>query len=417
MKEKIIQLSHSQVLLGDGTVRDLVNSDRSISFPGKNIIQIASTSTGEYTICLLNDGTIQSWGDPINHGALPNFEGRRVVQIAIGDFHSLALLEDMMTVVCWGQDIGGNLIGSKSFYNNTPGYFSYFSQNKLKIKQIGCGLNYCAVLLEDGTMRCWGDNTYNQAPPSLSYPDTYYGVKEIACGYNHSLALISYGSIRCWGNNSVGQAPSDEIKFNFGRYPGHGRNYNSVIKIACCLNVSVVLLDDGAIRCWGQIHSLKLDFMSNDWLLPYEGIQIDRMRIIDIYCYCQKDKYVFLFLFNNNYIKKIEFSQIEPIPTVNIFGFDIINKTIDENEVSYDNPLSLLDGTKLTNRIKCKLCNVNEIKKVLNCGHLLCNKCANYYETKECPMCNKKITTRNEIYYKKYMKYKNKYVLLKRGRI
>ena len=65
----------------------------------------------------------------------------------------------------------------------------------------------------------------------------------------------------------------------------------------------------------------------------------------------------------------------------------------------------------LGKRMECPICLSNESHIALTpCGHLVCNMCSPLIAT--CPICRQNITDRLNIYYKKYMKYKIKYLKL-----
>ncbi len=63
-----------------------------------------------------------------------------------------------------------------------------------------CGMDHSVVLLTNGTVRCWGDNTIDQCD---SVHLTFTDVIKIACGQDHSVALLSNGTVRCWGYNDA----------------------------------------------------------------------------------------------------------------------------------------------------------------------------------------------------------------------
>jgi len=68
----------------------------------------------------------------------------------------------------------------------------------IKKHTISCGRSHSVALLFGGTVRCWGDNTYNQCDPvHLSFKN----VTQVDCGNFHSVALFDNGTIQCWGNN------------------------------------------------------------------------------------------------------------------------------------------------------------------------------------------------------------------------
>ena len=61
----------------------------------------------------------------------------------------------------------------------------------------------------------------------------------------------------------------------------------------------------------------------------------------------------------------------------------------------------------------CTRCSIRRKEEQLPCGHLFCLRCVNDIKqgTRQCPICGK---STNDAYYSKYMKYKNKYLSLKK---
>ncbi len=81
------------------------------------------------------------------------------------------------------------------------------------------------------------------------------------------------------------------------------------------------------------------------------------------------------------------------------------------------NPVNEADpeyANKLVRRIECPICFMNESNIVLNCGHIICPTCVEQLPEKKCPICKQPISSNQSIYYKKYLKYKNKYAILKK---
>jgi len=71
------------------------------------------------------------------------------------------------------------------------------------------------------------------------------------------------------------------------------------------------------------------------------------------------------------------------------------------------------NAERFIKRLECPICHENERKVRLNCGHMLCNMCSSDSRVDKCPVCRAPITTRDRVYYNKYLKYKNKYLALK----
>ena len=80
--------------------------------------------------------------------------------------------------------------------------------------QYGLSVGYndvCAVLV-DGTVRCWGDNTYGQLGDGTTTQSATAvqvsgigNAKAVATGERHACALLSDSTIACWGDNTYGQ--------------------------------------------------------------------------------------------------------------------------------------------------------------------------------------------------------------------
>ena len=76
------------------------------------------------------------------------------------------------------------------------------------------GDGHTCVILNNGSVRCWGDNTYGQlGVPTItsskvpvtvsSFGNNRFAV-ELAAGKNHTCALLNDASISCWGDNNFG---------------------------------------------------------------------------------------------------------------------------------------------------------------------------------------------------------------------
>ena len=69
-------------------------------------------------------------------------------------------------------------------------------------KSISCGGYHSVALRDDGTVKCWGNNTQNQCN---SIYKTFTNIIKASCGNEYSVALTSDGTIKCWGSNEKNQ--------------------------------------------------------------------------------------------------------------------------------------------------------------------------------------------------------------------
>jgi len=128
----------------------------------------------------------------------------------------------------------------------------------LRVRQIdasGAGLlgHTCAVTLDEGGVKCWGNNTYGQLGNgglvNSTTPVSVYGlesgVASVSTGSSHTCAVTSSGVAKCWGRN------------NFGQVGGSGALidrplslFGGAASVSAGLNHTCAVIS-GAAKCWG----------------------------------------------------------------------------------------------------------------------------------------------------------------------
>jgi alpha-tubulin suppressor-like RCC1 family protein len=138
-------------------------------------------------------------------------------------------------------------------------------------KQIVAGGNHTCVLLTEGDVKCWGQNTFGQLGlghtnnigddelPSSSGIVDLGGKKaiEISAGFAHTCAILDDGSIQCWGQNNRGQLGygnidnigDDEAVSSVASFNLMGR---AAKKIYSGTRYNCALLDNAKVVCWGE---------------------------------------------------------------------------------------------------------------------------------------------------------------------
>ena len=214
--------------------------------PGHMVKEVALG--GEHTCALLDDGSVKCWGhndqgqlglgDEIDRGddagemgnALPFVDlgpGRTAARITAGLNHTCAILDDG-SVKCWGDNFAGQLGQGNTFDRGNSLYEmgSWLSAVNLgtgrTAVKIDAGQDHTCALLDDDSVKCWGQNNLGQlglgdqnprgdnsgemgnALPTVGLGAYLEPASRIAAGSYHNCAIM--GSIlRCWGDNATGQ--------------------------------------------------------------------------------------------------------------------------------------------------------------------------------------------------------------------
>jgi len=261
-------------------------------------------AAGRHHTCALSDnGAVKCWGyngagqlglgDTKNRGdltgemgkSLPTValgSGRTAVGLAAGDLHSCALL-DNGTVKCWGFNDDGQLgLGDTNDRGTDPSEMGNIlpavalGTGRTAVGLVAGGRHTCA-LLDNGAVKCWGNNTYGQlglgdanrrgdAPSTMgdALPAVAFGAGrtavEFAAGYLHTCARLDNGAVKCWGNNAHGQLGLGNTSRRGGVSGEMGDALPAVAlgtgRTAAALAAggfhTCARLDNGTVKCWGN---------------------------------------------------------------------------------------------------------------------------------------------------------------------
>jgi len=80
------------------------------------------------------------------------------------------------------------------------------------VSSVSAGGHHTCAVKTDGSLWCWGDNSYGQIGNgtlggSVSEPVQVIpsGVSSVSSGWFHTCAVKQNGSLWCWGDNGYGQ--------------------------------------------------------------------------------------------------------------------------------------------------------------------------------------------------------------------
>jgi alpha-tubulin suppressor-like RCC1 family protein len=229
----------------------------------------------------LGIGPSDNKGDAPNEmgAALPTVNlgaGRTAKAVAVGDFHTCAIADDD-SLKCWGNNANGQLgQGNTTRLYAPPASPVYLGAGR-SARAVSAGTYHTCAVLDDFSVKCWGENgngqlgigdtgdrglTWNQM---LGLPTVSLGAgrmaKAVSAGSYHSCALLDDDTIKCWGNNSSGQLgqgdtvqrgdAAGEMGDNLLTVAlGSGRTAREVVTYDAY--GTCALLDDLSVKCWGD---------------------------------------------------------------------------------------------------------------------------------------------------------------------
>jgi alpha-tubulin suppressor-like RCC1 family protein len=266
-------------------------------------IPVTVVAGADHSCVLFDDGTVKCWGgnshaqlglgdaedrgdEPGEMGEeLPTVDlgtGRTVTALSAGGTHTCAILDDG-ALKCWGDNHFGELgLGDADHHGERPEQMG----DALPAVDLGYGRtaqavsangNQTCALLDDDSVKCWGDNEYGQLgigdsrnrgdepgemgdalPPVDLGPDLV--AWEVVAGGRHECVRSDFGRIvECWGDNFNGELgvgdtlPRGDEPGEMGdALPVVGLGLSHAIEsLACGTSHNCVRLDDGSVKCWG----------------------------------------------------------------------------------------------------------------------------------------------------------------------
>ena len=252
--------------LGDGTLTNRNTPTQTISL-GRPAVAIEAGS--HFSVCaLLDNGSVSCWGR--NHKGqlgrgytnatadlsqrtpaltLPMPGGQPVVALDIGHYMVCAVLGNG-SIACWGQYGGGNTPSLKTFFGASNPAIDVSTG-----RYAGCGL------LDNGSVTCWGTGWLGtggesqSADPGDIWPNLGSGrtAVELEIGRKHRCVLLDDDSVKCWGDDYYGQ---------LGNGGGQG-NKNTPFSTTFASNLGLQRMSAGhwhtciasktnEVYCWGD---------------------------------------------------------------------------------------------------------------------------------------------------------------------
>ena len=207
-----------------------------------------------HTLALLGDGSVWGWGSPEGYGgtiqATPAPVGlTQAKAIAAGSVHSLAVRQDG-TVWAWGDNSRGQL-GDGAV--GEPRYTPAPVQGLSEVVEVAAGDYHSLALKEDGTVWAWGANQYSQlGDMTLDDQRTpvqvlgLEGVAHIYASRDMSVALKQDGTVWMWGSDWSVWDFSDMMPLP----PAQVEGLSGVVSVSTIAPGLMALLSDGTVWQW-----------------------------------------------------------------------------------------------------------------------------------------------------------------------
>lgn len=277
IKEIVIGTGHACVVLNDKTLKcwgsnssgqlgdeTTINRLSPVSIIAVSDVELLTLGS-EHTCAVLTDANVKCWGEE-DHGRLgdlvtqavvptsiDSLNGLGITQIEAGRYFGCAMLNDG-TVKCWGANYWDQLGDGTQKEATTP----VSVVGGTSATQISTYQDHTCALINNGTVKCWGDGWYPTGNSSIVAGDrtTVTGVSDavqVSLGVDHSCALLSDETVKCWGSNSYGELGN-------GTNTGSSTatvvtNLDHVKQISAAGNRTCALLNDGTVKCWGTYTS------------------------------------------------------------------------------------------------------------------------------------------------------------------
>jgi alpha-tubulin suppressor-like RCC1 family protein len=249
--------------LGDGTTK---NRENPVRVRGLEDVKALTAGWG-HTCALLKEGAVMCWGYNRNgelgngrseNSSLPVAVSRLsegVDALAAGDDHTCAVLKEGL-VMCWGFNETGQLGDGTEQSRNIPVQVRGLTG---WIDGVAAGWGHTCALSGAGGVQCWGDNENGQlgGNASLKFSNSPMGVsgltkdvKALTAKGGHTCALLDSGSVKCWGDNSYGQLGDGTADDRITPQTVAGLG-DAVREVAAGWNHTCVTTEEGGMKCWG----------------------------------------------------------------------------------------------------------------------------------------------------------------------
>ncbi|MDA8838039.1 hypothetical protein N9N26_02120, partial [Candidatus Poseidoniales archaeon] len=190
---------------------------------GRTAVSVSAGSS--HTCAVLDDGSLKCWGynnyGQLGIGSTTNQNtpqlvnlgtGRTSESVSLGQFHTCAVLDDD-SLKCWGYNYYGQLGIGSTTYQTTP-HTVFLATNQIPKSVSSHDYSTC-VIFQDSRAMCMGQlgfwfhggsyTSISHKTPEYLARNTEVKIDEVTVGHYHTCAVLDDGSLKCWGQNIYGQ--------------------------------------------------------------------------------------------------------------------------------------------------------------------------------------------------------------------
>lgn len=219
------------------------------------------SSFADFTVGVSQDNTLYLWGNTknnltnVDYTQMPDeIQPGNVAHAAAGSDHIIAVTTDGK-VVGWGSNNAGQY-GVKPQendpYTQMPDVLLNGTIDASEVKQLLCGYQATALVMNDGTMYMWGNNNAMLSLPEFTKSDKYNtDVEKVAFSNYYAILMRKDGTV------TGGQTLTFNMQKAYSNKDGEIKNLRSYMEgrtvrdIAATNNCYAFVMDDGSIVVFG----------------------------------------------------------------------------------------------------------------------------------------------------------------------
>ena len=215
----------------------------------------------DFTVGISQDNTLYLWGNTknnltnVDYTAFPDeIQPGKVAHASAGSDHIIAITTDGK-VVGWGNSSTGQFGVKKQEsdpYTQMPDELLNGTIDTSKVKQLICGYQATALVMEDGKMYMWGNNNAMLSLPEFTKSDKYNtDVEKVAFSNYYAIIMRKDGTV------TGGQTLTFNMQKAYSNKDGEIKNLRTymtdrtVLDIAATNNCYAFVMDDGSIVVFG----------------------------------------------------------------------------------------------------------------------------------------------------------------------